>query len=145
MLFLIKNRKNPWKKSSKFFDSFFFKFFTENVIKNLLQGFERTRKKYWIVFEKVTFLDKNSKKSRKKVRTFLINLLIFLLLSFSQKSRKKSSKGRGTTRKKYRLVFEKYTVFDKKSKKSLKKKNSSKFFHKFNYFIIFFSFSQEMS
>ena len=73
----------------------------------------------------------------------MINLLIFLLLSFSQKSRKKSSKGRGTTRKKYRLVFEKYTVFDKKSKKSLKKKKSN-FFYKFNFFNFFEFFSENV-
>ena len=72
----------------------------------------------------------------------MINLLIFLLLSFSQKSRKKSSKGRGTTRKKYRLVFEKYTVFDKKSKKSLKKKILRNFLTNLK-IIIFFEFFSE--
>ena len=45
---------------------FFFEFFSENVFKTLLRGLETTKKKYWIVFRKYTFLMKIEKNRWKK-------------------------------------------------------------------------------
>merc|ERR1711955_184073 len=53
-------------------------------------------------------------------------------------------RGRETTRKKYRIVFEKFTFFEKKMKKSLKKKSCSKFFDKFKIFYFFEFFSENV-
>jgi len=140
-----KNRRNCWKKSCSIFLTFlfFFEFFSENVFKILLRGLEITRKQYWMVFEKFTFLDKNLKKSLKKkiIRFFLTNL-IFCIFSdfFSENVFKTLLRGREITRKKYLIVFEKFLFCDKKSKKSRKKKvvrNLLTFF--------FSSFSQKMS
>ena len=118
----------------------FFEFFSENVLKTLLRGRETTRKKYQIVFEKFTFFEKKTKKMLKKkiVRNFLTNLKFFIFFEFfSENVLKTLLRGRETTRKKYRIVFEKYTFFDKKLKKSLKKKSCSKFFDKFRNFYVF--------
>ena len=60
---------------------------------------------------------------KKVVRNFLTNLKIFIFFEFfSENVLKTLLRGRETTRKKCRIVFEKYTFFDKKLKKSLKKK-----------------------
>ena len=60
---------------------------------------------------------------KKVVRKFLTNLKILNFFEFfSENVLKTLLRGRETTRKKYRIVFEKYTFFDKKLKKSLKKK-----------------------
>ena len=84
--------------------SFFFDFFSENVLKSLLSGQETTRKKYRIVFEKFTFFDKKLKKSLKKkvVRIFLTNLFFFYFFEFfSENVFKTRLGGQETTRKKY--------------------------------------------
>ena len=63
-----------------------------------------------IVFEKVTFNDKKNEKSQKKkvVRNFLTNLKIIIFFEFfSENILKTLLRGRETTRKKYRIVFEK--------------------------------------
>ena len=90
-----------------------------------------------IVFEKVTFNDKKNEKSQKKkvVRNFLTNLKIIIFFEFfSENVFKTLLRGKETTRKKYRIVFEKFTFFDKNLKKSLKKKSCSKYFEKFKIF-----------
>ena len=75
---------------------------------------------------------------KKVVRNFLKNLKIFIFFEFLSKNvLKPLLKGRETTRKKYRIVFEKFTFFEKKMKKSLKKKSCSKFFEKFKNFYFF--------
>ena len=82
----------------------FFEFFSENVLKTLLRGRETTRKKYPIVFEKLTFFEKKTKKMLKKkvVRNFLTNLKIFIFFEFfSENVLKSLLRGRETTRKKY--------------------------------------------
>merc|ERR1711973_306490 len=100
-------------------------------------GTERSR----IVFEKFTFFDKKSKKSLKKkvVRNFLKNLNFFIFFDFfSENVFKSFLRGKEITRKKYRIVFEKFTFFEKKMKKiAEKKKSCSKFFEKFNFFYFF--------
>ena len=82
---------------------------------------------------------KNGKIAEKKVvRNFLKNLFFFILLEFfSENVLKILLRGRETTSKKYGIIFEKFTFFDKKSKKSLKKKSCSKFFEKFKIFYFF--------
>merc|ERR1711973_448610 len=93
-------------------------------------GTERSR----IVFEKFTFFDKKSKKSLKKkvVRNFLKNLNFFIFFDFfSENVFKNLLRGKEKTRKKYQIVFEKFTFLEKKMKKSLKKKSCSKYFEKF--------------
>merc|ERR1711955_26312 len=73
---------------------------------------------------------KNKENSQKKVvRNFLTNLKIFIFFEFfSENVLKTLLRGKETTRKKYRIVFEKFTFSEKISKKSLKKKSCSKFF-----------------
>ena len=104
----------------------FFEFFSENVFKTLLRVRETTRKKYRILFEKYVFLVKKSKKSSKKkvVRKNLKNLKFFIFFEFfSENGFKTLLGGRERTKKKYRIFFEKFTFFEKKTKKSLKKKS----------------------
>ena len=115
----MKNRKNWWKK--KFFENFshlifliFLEFFSENVLKSLLRGRETTRKKYWIIFEKLLFLIKIWKNRWKKkvVRNFLTNLISFIFFEFfSENVLKTVLRGRETARKKYRIVFEKFLKY----------------------------------
>ena len=111
-----------------YFFYIFFKFFSENVFKTLLGGKKTIRKKYRIVFEKFTFFEKKSKKSLKKkvFRNFLTNLIFLIFLEFLAENILKSLlMGKETTSWKYWIVFEKFTFFEKKSKKSLKKKSCS--------------------
>ena len=92
----------------------FFEFFSENVLKTLIRGRETTRKKYRIVFEKLTFFEKISKKSLKKkvVRNFLKNLFFLIFFEFfSENVFKSLLRGRETIRKKNRIVFEKIYSF----------------------------------
>ena len=81
-------------------------------------------------FEKIT--------KKKDVRFFLkiLKFLIFLEF-FSENVLKTLLRGKESTRKKCRIVFEKFTFFDKNLKKSLKKKSCSKFFDKFKNFYFF--------
>ena len=75
---------------------------------------------------------------KKVLRNFLTNLsFLFFFDFFSENVLKTLLRGRETTRKKYQIVFEKFTFFEKKSKKSLKKKSCSKFFEKFKIFYFF--------
>ena len=104
---------------------FFFEFFSENVLKTLLGGQETTRKKYRIVFEKFTFFEKKSKKSPKKktCSKFFDKFKNFHFFEcFSENVLTTLLRGKETTRKKYRVVFEKYTFFDKKFEKIAEKK-----------------------
>ena len=65
---------------------------------------------------------------KKIVRNFLKNLIFLIFFEFfSENVLKTLLRGRETTRKKYQIVFEKFTFFDKKSKKTLKKKNLQNF------------------
>ena len=84
-------------------------------------------------------LQKIEKKAEKKVvRNFLTNLKIFIFFEFfSENVLKTLLRGRETTRKKYWIVFEKFTFFEKKMKNSQKKKNCAKFFDKFKIFYFF--------
>ena len=79
---------------------------------------------------------KNREIAEKKiVRNFLDKIkILFFFEFFSENVLKTLLRGRETTRKKYRIVFEKFTFFEKISKKSLKKKSCSKFFDKFKNF-----------
>ena len=120
----------------------FFDFFSENVFKSLLRGKETTRKKYQIVFEKFTFFDKKSKKSLKKksCSKFFEKFKFFIFFKFfSENVLKTLLRGKESTRKKYWIVFEKFTFFEKKSKKSLKKKVFRNFLTYLN-FLFFFEF-----
>ena len=81
-------------------------------------------------------MEKSLKK--KVVRNFLKNLIFLIFFEFlSENVCKRLLRGKETTRKKYRIVFEKFTFFEKISKKSLKKKSCSKFFEKFIFFDFF--------
>ena len=123
-----------------FFNFFFFNFFSENVLKTLLKESESSKKKYWIILRNILFLIKSRKNRWKKkvVRNFLTNLKFFIFFNFfSENVLKTFLKESESTRKKYWIVFEKYTFFDKKSKKSLRKKSCSKFFDKFKNFYFF--------
>merc|ERR1712055_492900 len=72
---------------------------------------------------------------KKIVRNFLTNLKFFIFFEFfSENILKTLLRGRETTRKKYRIVFEKLTFFEEKSKKTMQKKSCAKFFNKFNCF-----------
>ena len=88
---------------------------------------------------------KNEEIAEKKVvPNILTNLKILIFFEFSSKNVLKTLlMTRETTRKKYRIVFEKYTFLDKKLKKSAKK-NCSKFFEKFNFFNFFDFFSENV-
>ena len=71
------------------------------------------------------FWSKNRKNLRKKkvVRKNLKNLKFFIFFEFfSENVLKTLLRGQETTRKKYRIVFEKFTFYGKKSKKIVKKK-----------------------
>ena len=79
------------------------------------------------------------------MRNFLTKLKFFIFFEFfSENVFKTLLRGRETTRKKYRIVFEKYTFFDKKSKKSLKKKVVRNFLTNLKIFIFFEFFSENV-
>ena len=72
------------------------------------------------------------------------NLNFFIFLEFfSENVLKTLLRGRETTRKKNRIVFEKFTFFEKISKKSLKKKKVVRIFLTNLKFFIFFEFFSE--
>ena len=80
---------------------------------------------------------------KKKVRNFLTNFNFFIFFKiFSDNFFKSLLRGKETTRKKYRIVFEKFTFFEKISKKSLKKKVRN---FLTNLILFFSSFYQKMS
>ena len=86
-------------------------------------------------------MKKNRKNHWKKsCANFFDKYIFFFFDFFSENVLKTLLRGRETTRKKYRIVFEKFTFFEKKSKKSLEKKNCAKFFEKFIIFYFFWVF-----
>ena len=92
------------------------------------------------IIDKFTFLIKKSKKSLKKkvVRNFLT---FFFFEFFSENVFKTLLRKRETTRKNYRINFEKYTFFDKKIEKNTKKKAVRNFLT--NIIFIFLEFFSE--
>ena len=82
---------------------------------------------------------KNREIAEKKiVRNFLHKIKILLFFEFfSENVFETLQRGHETTRKKYRVMFEKYTFFDKKFEKIAEKKNCSKFFDKLIFFYFF--------
>ena len=98
-----------------------------------------------MVFEKYEFLIKKSKKSLKKVRNFLTNFKFFIFFEFfSEYVFIALLRVCETTRKNYRIFFEKYTFFDKKSKKSLQKKIVQFFLQKIEILFFFEFFSENV-
>ena len=121
-----KNRRNCWKKS-------WVKFLPKHPYYKPLKNWPNYH--YYRPQKIEEFAEK------KVVRNFLTNFKISIFFEFfSENVLESLLGGQETTRKKYRKVFEKYTFFDKKSKKPLKKKSCSKFFDKFNFFYYFWIF-----
>ena len=126
---------------------FFFEFSSENVLKTLLSGRETTRKIYWIVLKKYAFFGQKIEKIAEKKKLFEIfwEIKIFIFFEFlTENVFKTLLRGRETTRKKYRVAFEKYDFFGKSSKKSLKKKIVWSFLTKMKK-SFFLNFPQKMS
>ena len=84
------------------------------------------------------FFSRNRRK-KKVVRNFLTNLNFFIFFEFfSENVLKTLLRGRETTRKKYRIFFEKFEKFLKKIAKKNETSNLAKFFEKKKNPIFFF-------
>ena len=89
----------------------------------------------------ILFLDKKWKKiaEKKKCAKFFDKFNFFIFQVFLRNFCKALLRGRETTRKNYWVVFKKYTFFDKKMKKSLKK-TVVRFCLTNYFFLIYFEF-----
>ena len=110
------------KSCSKFFDKlkffYFFRVILRTCLKNSSKGTRNNQEKIWIGFWemlKIHILNQKNCWKKKVVRNFLTNLKFFIFLEFfSENVLKTLLGGQETTRKKYRIVFEKcwkYMIF----------------------------------